>query len=106
MASNSPGKVFFTGFFCRNRLNIYVTRDVHSSLTTAEFIENGTAQSLRDALLITVSHLWSPICVIRIDLATGFQSLRNDIFLQSDFGFVKSKNSNSVNDKAIRGLEY
>ena len=89
---------------------ICVTRDIHSSFTTAEFIENETAQSLQDALLIKTSQLRSPTCVIRIGSATGFQSLRNVVSLQSygitlDCGFGKNKNSNSVVDKAIQELE-
>ena len=72
LASNSPGEVFFTGILRRNRQKICITRDVHSSFTTAEFIENETAQNLRDPLLVIVSHLCSPTCVIRIDSANGF----------------------------------
>ena len=73
-------------------------------------IENETAQSLRDALLVTTLLLCSPACVIKIDSITGFQSLRNDVSLQSygitlDFGFVKNKNSKSIVDKAIQELE-
>ena len=54
--------------------------------------------------------LCSPAWVIKIDSITGFQSLRNDVSLQSygitlDLGFVKNKNSKSIVDKAIQELE-
>ena len=56
------------------------------------------------------SHLRFPTCFIRIDSATGFQTLDNDVSLNSyritlDFGFVKNKNSNSVVGKAMQELE-
>ena len=83
---------------------------MHSSFTTAAFIENETAQCLREALLNTTSDIRTQSCVIRIDSAPGLQALRNDISLQShgitlDFGYVKNKNSNCVVDKAIQELE-
>ena len=47
---------------------------------------------------------------MRIDTASGFNSLRHDTSLQDygielDFGYVKNKNSNCVVDKAIQELE-
>ena len=110
LASNFRGDVFLTDILHRNCQNICVTTDVHSSFTTAEFIENETTQSMRDVLLVTTSHLRFPTCFIRIDSATGFQTLDNDVSQHSyritlDFGFVKNKNSNSVVDKAMQELE-
>ena len=110
LASNSRGDVFLRDILHRNCQNICVTTDVHSSFTTAEFIENEATQSLRDALLVTTSPLRFPTCFIRIDSATGFQTLDNDVSLHSyritlDFGFVKNKNSDSVVDKAMQELE-
>ena len=114
LKAGSPEEVFFADILRRNRQKICVTRDVHSSFTTAVIIENEieneTASNLREALLTTTSSLRAPSCVGRIDSASGFQSLRNDASLQSyginlDFDFVKNKNSNSVFDKAIQELE-
>ena len=58
----------------------------------------------------TTSDLRSQSCVIRFDLAAGFQALRDNTSLHPhgitlDFGYVKNKNSNCVVDKSIQDLE-
>ena len=110
LPASAPGEVFFSDILRRKRQKICVTRDVHSSFTTASIIDDETAPSLRTALLVTTSNIRSSNCTVRIDAATGFQAIRNDLTLQQhgiklDFGHIKNKNSNSVVDKAIQELE-
>ena len=105
-----PGQLFFAGVLCRKGQKICIVRDVHSTFTTDSIINDETAGSLRVALLINSSFLRSPQCSIRIDAATGFQSLCNDLSLQQhgielDFGYIKNKNSNCVADKCIQEME-
>ena len=87
-----------------------MVRDVHSSFTCASIIDDETANTLRSALLANTSIIRNSSCVIRIDAATGFQALRNDLQLKQfnielDFRYIKNKNSNCVVDKAIQELE-
>ena len=94
----------------RCRQKICVVRDVHSSYTTASFVPDETASSLRSALLLNTAFLRSPTCTVRIDSASGFESLRTNTSLKDrgiilDFGYIKNKNSNSVVDKGIQELE-
>ena len=98
---SSPGCIFFADVLRRCRQKVCVVRDVHSSYTTASFVPDETAQSLKTALLISTSMLRGPECKVRIDTASGFNSLRHDTSLQDygielDFGYVKNKNSNCV----------
>ena len=109
-ARSAPGCVFFADVLRRCRQKICVVRDVHSSFTTASIIPDETGPTLKSALLINTAILRSPQCQIRIDTASGFQSLRHDTSLQEhgielDFGYVKNKNANCVVDKGIQELE-
>jgi len=110
ISQSSPGQVFFADILRRFRQKICVIRDVLSSFTVASIIEDETADSLRTAILLNTSIIRAPKSTIRIDSASGFQSLRNDTMLSDhgitlDFGHVKNKNSNCVVDKAIQELE-
>ena len=78
---SNPGMMFYADVLCRHRQKICVVRDIHSSFTCGSIIVDETASSLRSALLIHTSML---SCVIRIDSASGFQSLRNDVHLYSN----------------------
>ena len=105
-----PGKAFSSDVLRRTKQKILVTRDVFSSYTTAVFIPDEKAESLRSALLTTTSQLRAPSSIVRIDAAPGFQSLKSDKTLSShgialDFGRIKNKNSNATVDKGIQELE-
>lgn len=105
-----PGQVFFADILRRSRQKICVLRDVFSSFTAASIIEDETSCSLRKAIILNTSIIRAPKSTIRIDSASGFQSLRNDTILSDhgitlDFGYVKNKNSNCVVDKGIQELE-
>ena len=95
MSNSAPGHVFFADVLRCCRQKICVVRDVHSSFTTASIIPDVTAPSLRNALLVNTCVLRSPQCQVRIDTASGFQSLRHDSSLQDDdieldFGYIKN----------------
>ena len=110
LSQSAPGCVFFADVLRRCRQKICVVRDVHSSYTTASIIPDETGSSLKTALLMNTAFLRGPKCVLRIDTATGFQSIRHDTSLQEygidlDFGYTKNKNSNCVVDKGIQELE-
>ena len=110
VSPSSPGSIFFADNLRRNRQKICVVRDVHSTYTTASIVDDETSNSLRNALLLNTSFLRNPQATIRIDAATGFQALHNDLSFQQhgitlDFGHIKNKNSNSVIDKGIQELE-
>ena len=69
-----------------------MVRGVHSSFTCASIIDDETVNTLRSALLANTSILRNSSCFIRIDAATGFQALRNDLQLKQfdielDFGY-------------------
>ena len=110
ISQSAPGCVFFADVLRRCRQKICVVRDVHSSYTTASIVPDETGPSLKTALLMNTAILRGPKCIIRIDTATGFQSIRHDVTLQDygidlDFGYTKNKNSNCVVDKGIQELE-
>ena len=95
----------------RYRQKILVTRDVHSSFTSASIIPNETANSLRNGLLLNICNIRSPDCCIRVDNSQGFVSLKDDATLRKhgitlDFGYIKNKNATSVIDRGIQELEH
>jgi len=110
ISQSSPGQVFFADILRRYRQKICVLRDVHSSFTVTNIIEDETADSLRTAILLNTSFIRAPQSTIRIDSASGLQSPRSDTMLSDhgitlNFGYIKNKNSNCVVDKAIQKLE-
>jgi len=81
ISQSSLGQVFFADISRRHRQKICVIQDVHSSFTVAKIIEVETTDSLRIAILLNTSSIRAPQSTIRIDSASGFQSLRNDTML-------------------------
>ena len=105
-----PGEQFASDVIQRTRQNILVTRDVHTSFTTALVISDQTADTLRSALLETTALIRLPACSIRIDNAPGFLPLKDDSILLSqgihlDLGRVKNINKNPVAEKSNQELQ-
>ena len=88
--------------------NIYIYI-YFSSFKLGLLIPNG--ETLQQSLLQLVSNYKHPDgCTIRVDNAPGFQSLRNDMLLNSlgitfEFGQEKNKNHNPTVDKTIQEIE-
>ena len=57
-------------------------RDVLSSFTTAMIVQDETAVSMRSALLSTTSLLRQSQCLVRVDGAKGFLTLKDDSSLK------------------------
>ena len=109
-SSTAPGQQFSADIIRRCKQKIFTTRDVFSSFTTAALVQDETASSLRSALLSTTSLLRQSECSVRVDGATGFVALKDDILLKEqgialDYGRVKNPNKNPVIDKGIQELE-
>ena len=105
-----PGKQFSTDVLCRTKQKVLETRDVFSSYTTAIIIPDETADTLRSTIITSTNLLCMPASTVRVDGATGFLTLKNDVKLMKngivlDFGLVKNKNKNPVVDKCIQELE-
>jgi len=97
-----PGQTLATALsdvLRRIKQKILVSHDIFSSYTTAVFISNEKAETLRSALLTTTSHLRVPSTIVRVDAApAASQSLKSDKTLAShwialDFGRMKNKNN-------------
>ena len=108
----TPLFVFATDVMRRFKQYILVLRDTFSSYTCAQIIVNEQHESLRTGLIIMVSSVrpnpQSKIS-IRVDNATGFLPLKNDLVLNSyniylDFGRIHNKDKNPVIEKCIREL--
>ena len=87
-----------------------VTRDIHTSYTTALIIPDQKAPTLRSALLASTSLIRLPSTTIRIDNAPGFLPLKDDSELKSygiilDLGRVKNVNKNPVAEKSNQELQ-
>lgn len=82
-----PGQTLATALsdvLRRIKQKILVSHDIFSSYTTAVFISNEKAESLRSALLTTTSHLRVPSTIVRVDAApAASQSLKSDKTLAS-----------------------
>ena len=78
----SPGNMSLADIMRRTRQKISVVCDVHTSFTCASIVVDESADSLRAALLVDTALLRNESCVIRIDTASGFQDLRNDLILE------------------------
>ena len=77
-----------------------------------QFISNEKQESLREAhlQLLSANYKHPDGCLVKVNDAPGFQSLRDDKVLRSvgvtlGFGGVKTKNKNASVDKAIQELE-
>ena len=105
-----PGEQFASDVIQRTRQCILVTRDIHTSFTTAVVIPDQKADTLRSALLETTSFIRLPSCTVRIDNAPGFLPLKADSVLlshgiQLDLGRVKNINKNPVAEKSNQELQ-
>ena len=89
---------------------IFVSRDIHTSYTTASIIPNEKSESLRSALLDTTSLVRLPSCSIRVDNAPGFKPLKSDPLFAPhgvalDFGRAKNVNKNPVAERSNQELK-
>ena len=109
-SSTAPGQQFASDVIRRNGQKLFAIWDVHSSFTSDMIILDEFAGSLRSTILLTTSMLRTPSSIVRVDNASGFQSLREDRSLAShgitlDFGRVKNVNKNPVPEKGNQELE-
>ena len=109
-SAKTPGQSFAADVIRRNKQCIFGIRDVHSSYTIASIITDEKAATLRSALITTTTSLRLPNCIIRVDTAPGFVSLKNDSQLLAhgitlDFGRIKNINKNPVAEKCNQELE-
>ena len=108
----SPCKSFAIDVMRRFKQKLYILRDTFSSFTTAIIIDDETSDTLRSALITSISSLRaSPQTkvIARVDNAPGFKSLNDDSILKKnyitlDFGRKFNKNKNPVIDKGILEL--
>ena len=95
----------------RENQKILILFDQFSSFVTGQIISDEKQESLQQGLIqlsMPFKHIEG--CVIRVDNASGFVSLKNDELLRSvgitlDFGRIKNKNQNPTVDKIIQELE-
>ena len=108
----SPLYTYAADIMRRYKQFIFIVRDTFSSFTYASIIDNEKHDTLRAALIISISSLrpnpQTKVC-IRVDNAPGFVALRYDASLTKynialDFGRIHNKNKNPTVDKAIREL--
>ena len=104
-------KLFACDIVRRENQKIIVLLDLFSLFIVRQFISDERQESLREALLqLSANYKHPDGCLVKVDDAPGFQSLRNDKVLRSvgvtlGFGRVKNKNKNASVDKAIQELE-
>ena len=106
----ASGQQFASDVICRNGQKLFAIRDVHSSFTSAMIIPEESAGSLRSAIVLATSMLYTSSSIVRVDNDSGFQSLREDNSLAFngvtlDFGIVKKVNKNPVAKKDNQELE-
>jgi hypothetical protein len=106
-----PGHYFHADVIRREKQKIFLIRDNFSSLIAATLIATEQATDLKKALITLTStiRLASSITV-RVDAATGFQSLKADKDLQQlginlSIADPLNKNTNAVADRACAELE-
>ena len=109
-SASKPGEMFYADVMRRSRQHILVTRDVHSSYSTACFVPDETTGSLRNGLVVNTCNIRASSSVIYVDTAPGFRSLKDDPVLAKhgisiELGREKNKNAISVADKGIQELE-
>ena len=101
------GKMFAADVIRRENQKILIIIDIFSSFMLGVIIPNEQGETLQQGLIqLTASYKHPQGCVIRVDNAPGFMSLRNDkvltsVGIQLEFGRVKNKNKNPCADKAI-----
>ena len=92
---------------------ILVVRETVTSFTTACFIDNEKAETLREGLIkliLPLHPIESPLATIRTDPAPGFNSVSqdsslNELNIQIEIGEAKNVNKNPVAEKAIQELQ-
>ena len=92
---------------------ILIMREDVTSYTDAVWISSESASSLKDGVILLSCKFRSsagPVITVRIDSATGFQSLTTDSYLKSlginlELGHPKNKNRNPTAEKSISELE-
>ena len=108
----SPLLIFAADVLRRCKQFIFTLRDTFSSYTIAQIYNNENHETLRTALIVTISSLranpQTPV-EVRVDNAPGFRALKGDsellrYFISLDFGRVHNKNKNPVVEKGIREL--
>ena len=105
-----PGGLFTADVMRRAKQKILLTRDIFSSFTTGEILENESHTQLRNGLLSTSALIRGDRCSVHVDNAPGFKALQYDQQLKDaqitlDYGRVKNKNKNAVADKCVQELE-
>ena len=108
----TPCRSFSADIVRRYRQKIHVVRDTFSSFTCAELVQDETHTTLRASLITLLSSLRpSPQTkvIIRVDNASGFRALREDLILTKiniflDYGHLHNKDKNPVVDKGISEL--
>ena len=109
-SADHPGQIFCADVIRREQQKILLTRDVHSSFTTASLMPDETSASLRTHLLNDTTAFRLNPAEVRVDNAPGFRGLEKDSVLRQhgvtlDFGRVKNKNKTAVADKGIQEFE-
>ena len=111
--ATKPGTHFGIDVMKRNKQIILVARDQFSSYTTADLINNETAEALREGIIRLIMPFKSPgIAVVRTDNAKGFQSLANKdphlkaLDIQIQLSDPNNKNGNACIDKGIQELQH
>ena len=107
-----PLLIYAADVLRRCKQYIFALRDTFSSFTIAQIYENEDHNTLRTALIVSISSLRAnpqTSVEVRVDNAPGFQPLKNDVELSKckislDFGRVHNKNKNPVVEKGIREL--
>ena len=106
-----PGTAFACDIMCRAQQKVMVIRDTFSSFTIAKIVTDEKTDTLRNAMLECTAELKSKSgASIRVDGATGMQSLKEDSVLakhglQIEVGRLKNKNKNPIAEKAIQELQ-
>ena len=108
----TPLLVYAADVLRRCKQYIFSIRDTFSSFTIANIYNNENGETLREALIISISSLRAnpqTSVEVRVDNAPGFRTLKNDSELTKyninlDFGRIHNKNKNPVMEKGIREL--
>ena len=103
------GSSFGADVLKRATQNILVVRENISSFTTAKFIANEQAETLKEGLLILCTQFTGPSVCVRVDPASGWRSLvtsksLDKLGIKLEMGSEKNKNKNAIVDRAIDEL--
>ena len=111
--ANKPGTHFGIDIMKRNKQHVLVARDQFSSYTTADLVNNETAEALREGIIRLIMPFKSPgMTTVRTDNAKGFQSLANNdphlkaLDIKIELSDPNNKNGNACIDKGIQELQH